>query len=136
VLTGEADPAAAALRLAEGRKGALVRRGPDGCWLCEEGRVTHVAGFEVTAIDTNGAGDAHDGVFIAALIRGFGAADAALIANAAAALSTTIVGTATSPGTTETRQFLDARGARLAMPENWERAQPGATDAQHEEDRE
>ena len=135
VLTGEADPATAAARLAEGRKGALVRRGPDGCWLCEDGRVTHVAGFAVKAIDTNGAGDAHDGVFIAALIRGFGAADAALIANAAAALSTTIIGPATSPGATQTRQFLDARGARLAAPENWERAQPGATDAQNEEEK-
>jgi len=133
VLTGEADPAMAAARLAAGRKGALVRRGADGCWLCEHGTVTHVPGFAVTAIDTNGAGDTHDGVFIAALIRGFCAADAALIANAAAAISTTTIGPATSPGATEARQFLEARGARLIAPENWERAQTGATDAQQEE---
>ncbi len=136
VLTGETDMAAAAARLASGRKGALVRRGADGCWLCEHGKVTHVPGFPVEAIDTNGAGDTHDGVFIAALVRGFSAADAALIANAAAALSTTIIGPATSPAATETRRFLHAHGVKLAAPENWEGLQPGATDAQQEEDRE
>lgn len=133
VLTSETDPAAAAARLAAGRKGALVRHSADGCWLCERGKVTHVAGFAVATVDTNGAGDAHDGVFIAALIRGFDAADAALIANAAAAISTTIIGPATSPGLAETRQFLSTRGARLTAPENWEREQPGDSFAQQED---
>jgi sugar/nucleoside kinase (ribokinase family) len=136
VLTGEEDPAEAAAGLAIGRSGALVRRGPDGCWLSHGGLTSHVPGFAVRAIDTNGAGDAHDGVFMAAMMMGFDPLDAALIANAAAAISTTRIGPATSPDATETRQFMAARGASLATNENWERAQPGAKDAPKEEDRE
>jgi sugar/nucleoside kinase (ribokinase family) len=136
VLTGEADPANAASVLAEGRHGALVRCGADGCWLSHDGQTVHIAGFAVDAIDTNGAGDAHDGVFIAALMKGFNPNDAALIANAAAALSTTRIGPATSPDLTETRNFLAARGAKLSAPEIWKRAQPGAGSAHKEEDRE
>jgi sugar/nucleoside kinase (ribokinase family) len=136
VLTGEQDAAEAALRLAAGRTGALVRCGAAGCWFSHGGRTAHVQGFAVEAIDTNGAGDAHDGVFMAAMIMGFGPWDAALIANAAAALSTTRIGPATSPDLAETRQFLDARGAIRATHENWDWVQPGATDALHEEERE
>lgn len=130
VLTGENDPSQAAAMLARGRKGALVRRGAEGCWVHYGGKCAHVPGFSVDAVDTNGAGDTHDGVFIAAMIHGFAAVDAATIANAAAALSTTRIGPATSPDATETRQFLAARGATLAASEFWERVQPGATDAQ------
>ena len=136
IITGEAEPQAAAVRLAAGRKGAMVRRGADGCWLSQRGETIHVPGFAVDAIDTNGAGDAHDGVFIAAMIAGFEAGDAALIANAAAAISTTLIGPATSPDATETRRFLAARGARIAAPENWKRAQPGTGDAHKKEDSE
>ncbi|MCA3572958.1 MAG: ribokinase [Aestuariivirga sp.] len=134
VLTGEADPARAAEQLSAGRKGALVRRGADGCWLGLSGEATHVPGFAVEAIDTNGAGDTHDGVFIAALILGFGPPDAAIIANAAAALSTTRFGPATAPEAHDIRLFLAARGATLAAPGNWERVQPGTTDAHKQEE--
>jgi sugar/nucleoside kinase (ribokinase family) len=125
ILTGEDQPAAAATRLAAGRQGALVRRGAEGCWQSFEGRTLHIPGFAVAAIDTNGAGDTHDGVFIAAMIAGFAPADAALVANAAAAISTTIIGPATAPDATQTRRFMDARGAKLSAPQNWERVQPG-----------
>lgn len=135
ILTGESEPFAAARHLAAGRKGAVVRRGADGCWLSWLGDTVHIPGFAVSIMDTNGAGDAHDGVFIAAMIAGFNPADAALIANAAAAISTTIIGPATSPDATQTRQFLEARGRKLCAPENWERAQPGARDAHKTEDR-
>jgi len=130
VLTGESDPSQAAAMLARGRKGALVRRGADGCWVHHGEIGVHVLGFSVDAVDTNGAGDTHDGVFIAAMIHGFAAVEAAMIANAAAALSTTRIGPATSPDATETRQFLAACGETLAASKIWERAQPGAKDAQ------
>lgn len=134
ILTGESEPEAAALQLSRGRKGALVRRGADGCWLSHAGEVVHVPGFAVDAIDTNGAGDAHVGVFIAAMILGFKPADAATVANAAAALSTTRFGPAASPDVADIRRFLALRGARLAAPEKWERVQPGANGAHKEED--
>jgi sugar/nucleoside kinase (ribokinase family) len=63
----------------------------------------------VTAVDTTGAGDAHSGVFLAALADGLPAADAARRANAAAALAVTRPGPATSPARAE----LDAWLARL-----------------------
>lgn len=131
VLTGETDPAKAAAQLCRGREGALVRLGREGCWLAQGGSVRHVPGFEVEAIDTNGAGDSHDGCFIAALILGYGAGDAAMMANAAAAISTTRFGPATAPDFSETRGFLAAHGIEIATPENHERAQPGVNAAQH-----
>jgi sugar/nucleoside kinase (ribokinase family) len=134
VLTGEDDPARAARQLSAGRMGALVRRGADGCWLGLAGEVTHVPGFAVDAIDTNGAGDTHDGVFVAALILGFPPNDAAVIANAAAALSTTSFGPATAPKADDIRRFLAAHGATLTAPGNWERVQPGTTDAHKQEE--
>ncbi|MBP0461271.1 PfkB family carbohydrate kinase, partial [Streptomyces montanisoli] len=81
-------PAAAALRerLAPGA-GVLVRADKDGCWLAapDGSAPVHVPGFPVHAVDSNGAGDAHVGAFLALLGEGAAPADAARAANAAAA---------------------------------------------------
>ncbi|QPZ40393.1 PfkB family carbohydrate kinase [Paramicrobacterium chengjingii] len=53
--------------------------------------------MEVTAVDSNGAGDAHGGVLTAALLRGVALPDAVRRANVAAALVVTKVGPSTSP---------------------------------------
>jgi sugar/nucleoside kinase (ribokinase family) len=66
--------------------------------------VTRLPAPEVDAVDTTGAGDTHSGVFLAALADGLRPARAARRANAAAALSVTRPGPATSP----TRAELDA----------------------------
>jgi sugar/nucleoside kinase (ribokinase family) len=68
-----------------------------------------VPGFLVDAVDTNGAGDAHTGTFVAALARGADALDAARTANAAAALSVTRRGPATAPSAAELARFLAGR---------------------------
>ena len=60
----------------------------------------------VHAVDTTGAGDAHAGVFLAALADGLPATDAARRANAAAALAVTRPGPATSPTRTELDAWL------------------------------
>ncbi len=106
------------------RGGALVRTGPDGCLLacgtgsgrtgpghtgCDGGDVVHVPGFQVDAVDTNGAGDTHTGTFAAALGRGVDPQEAARIANAAAALSVTRRGPATAPSEDELARFLANR---------------------------
>ncbi len=85
-------------------EGALrvVRDGPKGCWVNDE----PVPGFKVQAVDSNGAGDAHAGVFIAGLANGLKPTDAARRANAAAALAVTRWGPATSPGTAEVDALL------------------------------
>lgn len=79
----------------------VVRDGPQGCWISQGGERQHVPGFKVDAVDSNGAGDAHAGVFVAGLAQGLVAVEAARRANAAAALAVTRWGPATSPGTAE-----------------------------------
>jgi sugar/nucleoside kinase (ribokinase family) len=65
-----------------------------------------VPGFKVEAVDSNGAGDAHAGVFVAGLAQGLSASEAAQRANAAAALAVTRWGPATSPGTAEVDDLI------------------------------
>jgi len=113
-LTGVADPCCAAGRLAADRVGAIVRTGSDGCWVVVEDELpVHLAGFSVKAVDSNGAGDTHDGAFIAAMMRGLKVYDAALLANAAAAFSVTRSGPATAPNLNEIRAFLAGRNMNL-----------------------
>ena len=77
-------------RSASGGRHLIVRTGADGCRVDGE----HVPGFRVRAVDLNGAGDVHAGVFIAAVAAGASAVDAALRANAAAAIAVTRTGPA------------------------------------------
>ncbi|MHC8332000.1 PfkB family carbohydrate kinase [Pseudomonas sp. LB3P25] len=102
--TGASDIAEALNRLADHLPAdvlMVVRDGPQGCWISQRGNRQHVPGFKVEAVDSNGAGDAHAGVFVAGLAQGLSAAEAARRANAAAALAVTRWGPATSPGTAE-----------------------------------
>ncbi|GAB2936074.1 PfkB family carbohydrate kinase [Streptomyces mayteni] len=110
LLTGLPEPAdaAAALRrrLSPGA-GVIVRDGPRGCWLASPGEApTPVPGFPVTAVDTNGAGDAHVGSFLALLAAGRDPVAAARAANAAAAYAVTGVGPATAPNEAQLAEFL------------------------------
>ena len=91
-----------------GGRGVIVRMGADGCLLLAPGagQLVHVPGFPVAAVDTNGAGDTHVGVFIAALACGADPTEAARQANAAAALSVTRTGPATAPSAAELALFL------------------------------
>jgi sugar/nucleoside kinase (ribokinase family) len=114
LLTGMTDPGMAAttlctrLRRADG--GAVVRTGRNGCLLATaDGRLSNVPGFAVDAIDTNGAGDTHVGAFIAALARGDSPFDAAVFANAAAALAVTRRGPDRAPMQEEVRHFIETR---------------------------
>ena len=97
-LTGCQDPAEAALALSDRAGGAVVRDGANGCYLAMAGQpARHIPGHPVQPVDTNGAGDAHIGAFIAALSRGDPALRACTLANVAAALSITRQGPSTAP---------------------------------------
>jgi sugar/nucleoside kinase (ribokinase family) len=112
ILSGSPDPLGAARLLAARQRGrgVIVRTGPGGCLLSVGGaEPVEIPGFAVRAIDANGAGDTHAGVFIAALAGGAAPAEAARRANAAAALSVTRPGPATAPTATELRDFLASR---------------------------
>jgi len=97
------------------RGGVLVRTGPAGCLVgvaeagARAGEPVAVPGFSVDVVDTNGAGDAHTGTFVAALARGADPLAAARTANAAAALAVTRRGPATAPSQAELARFLAAR---------------------------
>ena len=84
----------------------VLRDGPQGCWVCDDHGSQLIAGFKVQAIDSNGAGDAHCGVMIAALSAGYAAPEAAKRANAAAALAVTRRGPATSPNADEVDRLI------------------------------
>lgn len=107
--TGASDIAEALNRLADHLPAdvlMVVRDGPQGCWISQRGDRQHVPGFKVEAVDSNGAGDAHAGVFVAGLAQGLSASEAARRANAAAALAVTRWGPATSPGTAEVDELI------------------------------
>jgi sugar/nucleoside kinase (ribokinase family) len=88
-------------------KGIVLRSGAAGALLALPGQPPlFVAAFPVETVDTNGAGDAHDGAFIAALSRDMSPLDALFYANAAAAISTTRHGGPTAPDADEIDKFL------------------------------
>ncbi|KIF73605.1 sugar kinase [Streptomyces sp. 150FB] len=110
LMSGHEDPRTAAealrRRLAPGA-GVIVRADSDGCWLAAPGAdPVHVPGFPVKAVDSNGAGDAHVGSFLALLGQGLDAPTAARAANAAAAYAVQHRGPATAPNRAELAAFL------------------------------
>lgn len=112
ILTSSDDPTEAA-RLLRGRMshgGAIVRVGAEGCVVAiSDTDAELVAGFNVTAVDSNGAGDAHVGAFAALLVQGRSPTESARWANAAAAMSVTRRGPATGPTMSELETFMAAR---------------------------
>jgi len=109
------DPAVAARRLLVRGAAAnvLVRVGAAGCYVAELGSddAVHVRAPRVTAVDTTGAGDAHAGVFLAAVADGLSPASAAARANAAAAFAVTRNGPATAPDRVQLDAWLSAHRA-------------------------
>jgi sugar/nucleoside kinase (ribokinase family) len=96
------------------RANVIVRLGPDGCLLAtrppsSQPAPVHVPAPAVHAVDTTGAGDAHAGVFLAALADGLSPAEAARRANIAGALAVTRPGPATSPARAELDAWLSQR---------------------------
>jgi sugar/nucleoside kinase (ribokinase family) len=110
-IVGQAEDAEMVTRLfaryCQRAKGIVLRSGSAGALLALAGEApVFVPAFRVETVDTNGAGDAHDGAFIAALSRGMSPLDALCYANAAAAISTTRHGGPTAPDADEINDFL------------------------------
>ncbi len=115
-LSGLSDALSAAERLARQYEdmNVLVRNGAAGCVLVEHAqRPVAVAGFATRVVDTNGAGDVHNGVFLGELARGVAPLDAARWANAAAAMAVARRGPATGPRRAEVRDFLAEQNAAV-----------------------
>jgi sugar/nucleoside kinase (ribokinase family) len=112
-LTRAASPDDAVHHLtgANPRRGVVVRCGRRGCIVARAGaEPIEIAGVETTVVDTNGAGDVHNGVFLAELARGTELHEAIARANIAAAVAISVLGPATSP----TRDVVSQRLTALA----------------------
>jgi sugar/nucleoside kinase (ribokinase family) len=107
LLTGASDARSAITALAAPARGVLVRVGQAGCLAAVNGEVRSVPGFATHAVDTNGAGDAHAGAFLAALAAGLSPIAAVVRANACAAIAVSRAGSATAPTLDEVIDLID-----------------------------
>lgn len=89
--------------------------GAGGVLVATPDRRAHIPGVAVEAMDATGAGDTFDGAFLARLMEGCDPFEAAVHANAAAALSTLGYGAvAPMPHRAEVEAFLPAPGNETA----------------------
>ena len=110
-LTGESGLEAAAERLLArtGRQGVVIRDGAEGCYLARPREATlQVRAVPADVVDTNGAGDVHNGVFLAEVSRGTSLLEALQRANIAASIAIGHLGPATCPR----RDVVSARWKR------------------------
>ncbi len=93
MLTGMAGPAdiARAFR-ARGAATVVLKLGAGGCMVFDGADALDIHAFKVDVIDTTGAGDCFVAGFLAGLHLGYPLAEAAMLANAAGALSTQKLG--------------------------------------------
>ncbi len=94
----------------------IVRDGPRGCAVRENGRTDFLPGHPQRAVDTNGAGDTHTGVLLAERAAGASWAHAAARANAAGAIKVTRRGPDTAPTRAEIDDFLAGQPPDRRMP--------------------
>jgi ribokinase len=88
----------------------IVKLGADGCLLREPRGWCAVPPFAVSAVDTTGAGDAFAAAYLRARLRGWPAKDAALLANAAGAAATAVLGAGENiPGPETMLQLLNGQ---------------------------
>ena len=105
------DPASAAdaadVLLAKGVKTVIITLGEKGLLLATQDGKEMIAGYQVKAVDSTAAGDAFTGALAYGLARGNSIKDAAVYANAVAAVSVTRYGAQPSmPTTKEVDAFI------------------------------
>ena len=88
----------------------VVRDGARGCVAVDDTGAWHAPGFTTRVLDTNGAGDVHNGVVVASMLRGLSPREATRRANAAAAIAIASFGPATCPGPEEIDALIARQG--------------------------
>lgn len=93
-LTGQADPKAAARRVADdfGVATVAVKTGKDGSVILDRGTLYDIAVHPVDAVDTTGAGDAYAGGLLYGLTRGLPIEQAGAVASGVAGLTVAQIG--------------------------------------------
>ena len=94
--------------LQRGVRNVILKLGERGCYLAlADGRREFVPAFKVRALDTTAAGDAFNGAFATALVRGRDPLSSAVYASAVAAISVTCAGAQPSmPNEQQVESFL------------------------------
>lgn len=92
-VSGETDAYHAARTLAQ-KPGAIavLKHGPEGCSIFQQGKFLEIPGFAVSEIDPTGAGDCFSAAFITGLEAGWPLEKVGKFANAAGALAVTKLG--------------------------------------------
>jgi sulfofructose kinase len=111
-LTGESDPATAAVKLwHDDRKAVVVTAGEEGCWyIVHDKPPQHQPAFRVQTVDTTGCGDVFHGAYASALVRRLAIPEVIRFATAAAAIKATRRGGQDgAPTRVEVEEFLAAR---------------------------
>ncbi len=104
--------AAADSLLRAGYRGVVLKLGQLGCYVATEKLRAAVPAFEVAAVDTTAAGDTFNAAFAVFLAEGAPILEAAMFANAAAAISVTRPGAQNSiPARAEVDSLLTTRSA-------------------------
>jgi ribokinase len=104
----KSDEQTAQTLLDAGVRNVILKLGARGALVAERNStMACVPGFKVAAVDTTAAGDAFNGAFAVAILRGMKPLEAARFANAVAAISVTRHGAQPSmPSSEEVEQFL------------------------------
>ena len=104
----QSDENVARALLAAGAQNVILKLGSRGALVAEQnGSIELVPGYRVDALDTTAAGDAFNGAFAVATMRGMFPVEAARFANAVAAISVTRRGAQPSmPSGEEVARFL------------------------------
>ncbi len=93
--------------LDSGPKIGVVTAGSDGCVVGSAGDIFRIPAFQVPVLDSTGAGDCFNGVFLTCYLKGWDVATCSRYASAAAAISVTQVGARSGlPSAGEVEAFL------------------------------
>ena len=115
-LTGIRDARAAYRRLqSTGAQLVVMKLGKAGCLIWEAGVLRQVPAFTIKPVDSTGAGDAFVAAFLQAKLRKWPELEAAVVANAAGAVATSVVGAGEKlPTVRQIARLL--RNSRLKKP--------------------
>lgn len=111
-LTGTYDAPSAVQELVDGRRLAVVTAGSDGCWAADTRSVWYQPAFEVSVVDSNGAGDSFHGGLVAAFVHGLSPRQAVRWAAATSALRVSSGSDAGLPSQTQVAEALTSLAVR------------------------
>ena len=98
----------------------IMTKGEDGCFISTTQEHYHVPAFQVSVVDTTGAGDTFHGAFLVGLHKGYDLRRTVQFASAVAALKCTkLGGQAGIPTFEETQEFLHSAMAHNKTSERF-----------------